>query len=180
MHTRLLFILTIVERKIQQHSWRSFKIKLNHNLKNPRLFRVNFDSPPFFSINFFNNLAKLNRHLAAKRTKKGGWLLSGRNSHRNVHRSELVSPPLRFSAANKLGCVTRPRFHLRHVFLKRPLSLPLSRNVTRVCAAREERSRRRTRRIRDATLLIIRADTFRITLNRNLYALHFLSFFIRG
>lgn len=51
-----------------------------------------------------------------------------------------------------------------------PSLLPsVARNVTRVCATRGER------RIRDATLLIIRADTFRITLNRNLYALHFVT-----
>lgn len=48
LHAHSTFIYFNHRRKIQQHSCRSFKIKLNHNLKNPRLFRVNFDSPPFF------------------------------------------------------------------------------------------------------------------------------------
>lgn len=74
----------------------------------------------------------------------------------NVHRSELVSPPLRFSAANKLGCVTRPRF---------PLTTRFSETISPFSVAQRDARENRggEGRIRDATPLIIRADTFRIT-----------------
>lgn len=64
------------ERDPTTFSCRLFKIKLNHNSKNKpsKLFRLNFDSPPFFffffSINFFNNLVKFNQHPLYRRDKK--------------------------------------------------------------------------------------------------------------
>lgn len=123
----------IQQKRCRQHCRRPFKIKLAVKI-NPALISILLPFF-FFFLNFFNNLVKFNQHppiagRRAKRMKKGGWLLSGRNSRQNVHRSELVSPPLRFSAANKLGCVTRPRFPLTTRFSETsslPPSCPLSR-----------------------------------------------------
>lgn len=100
----------------------------------------------FFFINFFNNLTEFNQHpwpplSRGERQKgikrKGDGFYPVEILVANVHRSELVNPPLRFSAANKLGCVTRPRFPLTTRFSETfspPLS-PLSRNVTRARTA---------------------------------------------
>lgn len=141
------------------------------------MFKAKVDSRPFsflfffFFINFFNNLTEFNQHpwpplSRGERQKgikrKGDGFYPVEILVANVHRSELVNPPLRFSAANKLGCVTRPRFPLTTRFSETFSPTPPS------VAQRDARENRGGEgRIRDATTLIIRADTFRITLNRN-------------